>query len=193
MTKLERLLLSYSDVTDEGLPPLANLPNLAILDLHGVDVKDAGMPHLAAAKGLRELNLSDGRFSDRGLALLAVLPKLERINLTRVRITEKGLDSLTTFPALQGLTLDYVPVSDKSLESFKRLPFAQTVEPGQHQHYRPRRRSPCKRSRRCSRSTSTTRPCRRRRTKALRAALPPVPGVLRRPVVESQPESDEGQ
>ena len=47
MTALERLILSYSDMTDEGMEPLSRLPRLEILDLRGVDVKDPGMAKLA--------------------------------------------------------------------------------------------------------------------------------------------------
>ena len=71
LTGLEKLSLSYTDVTDEGIEQLAALSKLTHLDLSGADVGDAGLADRGKLTRLEELHLNFGRFSDGGLKAIA--------------------------------------------------------------------------------------------------------------------------
>jgi hypothetical protein len=66
---LERLSLSHSDITNEGMSQLKNLKKLTHLNLAGTDIGDEGLAQIGEMSGLVELALSYGRFTDKGLRI----------------------------------------------------------------------------------------------------------------------------
>jgi Leucine-rich repeat (LRR) protein len=57
MTKLERLSLSGTRVTNKGLKDLAGLTELKKLSVANTKITEAGLTHLEGMKSLRELNV----------------------------------------------------------------------------------------------------------------------------------------
>jgi len=83
MPEIERLTFELTDLTDAGVRPIANLPNLADLTLYG------GRP----------------RVGDTGLQTLAGKQSIMTLKLINIDVTEDGLRLLASFPALTDLTL----------------------------------------------------------------------------------------
>jgi hypothetical protein len=68
--QLRELSLSWSNVTDAGLPNLAELKALRRLSLRGTQVTDAGIPHLSRCGSLNWIDLRETRVTPEGVGLL---------------------------------------------------------------------------------------------------------------------------
>jgi hypothetical protein len=68
--QLRELSLSWSNVTDTGLPNLAELKVLRRLSLRGTQVTDAGVPHLSRCGSLKWIDLRETRVTSEGVGLL---------------------------------------------------------------------------------------------------------------------------
>ena len=78
MTKLQRLNLDYTSVSDKGLPKLQALTALTRLSLDSAAVTDAGVAELATMKNLKYLNLYHTLVTDKGYQMLkSALPACE--------------------------------------------------------------------------------------------------------------------
>ncbi|MCY4535957.1 MAG: hypothetical protein OXB91_11380, partial [Bryobacterales bacterium] len=88
---LERLDLTQTDVNDDGLASIAQLPRLKTLRLRSTRVTDSGLAALARLPGLVELDLADLELSDHGVAHLAGLDGLRTLNLRGASISDAGL------------------------------------------------------------------------------------------------------
>ena len=72
---LQRLWLTNTRITDEGLPSLMPLKNLRVIGLARTGVTDAGFPFLANMKSLREVYLYPNKVTDSAVDdLKAKLP-----------------------------------------------------------------------------------------------------------------------
>jgi hypothetical protein len=80
---VESLRLELTDVTDDCIEHLRNMPDLKVLVVYG---------------GYHGL-------SDTGLRHLSGCGKLEDLSLVNTRVTNSGLEALQEFPSLQSLTL----------------------------------------------------------------------------------------
>jgi hypothetical protein len=67
LSRLQRLTLDYSSVTEEDLLRLKRLRELTDVSLAGTQVTDAGLAHLTGLTNLARLNLEGTRVSDAGL------------------------------------------------------------------------------------------------------------------------------
>ena len=113
-----------SDVTDEGLKELKNMPNLTSLSLEsGELITDEGLKHLMDNAALTSLNL-DGchDITDEGLKLLGHMSKLTSLNLTDSKVTDAGLKGLGHMSALTSLGLSFCgEITDAGLEELGQL------------------------------------------------------------------------
>ena len=146
MPALERLRLSYTDITDNGMKHLAGLTKLQVLDLSGTDIGDAGLAQIAAFTNLRELYLNHARFTDKGLPSLKPLQNLERIEMFRTRTSNAGVEALAaleesrggqaglhrrwttrvskpceTLPQMRELSMDSTGVTDNGAQALKSM------------------------------------------------------------------------
>ena len=78
LTQLRELSLSFTKVSDGGMPSLKKLTNLETLDLSQTIVTDLGLENLKGLKKLKRLNLVDTPLA-RGRELQAAIPGLEVI------------------------------------------------------------------------------------------------------------------
>ena len=67
LTKLERLYLSDTEVTDAGLVHLKGLTKLEVLWLTSTKVTDAGLVHLKGLTKLERLSLGGTKVTDAGI------------------------------------------------------------------------------------------------------------------------------
>ena len=93
-TELEKLIISYTNITDDGLVHLSSLKKLRILSLFRNSIGDAGMVHLEQLTALEQLNLEETGLSDRGIPKLCNLKNLERISMDHESVSQKGEDML---------------------------------------------------------------------------------------------------
>lgn len=91
MTKLEKLDLSHSPITDVGLPGLQKLAGLKELNLERTMVSDAGVAHFRFLRFLEKLDLYRTGITDKALLMLLAVPTLKELSLDRTKITDAGL------------------------------------------------------------------------------------------------------
>jgi Leucine-rich repeat (LRR) protein len=100
---LKTLILSSSQITDQGLETLTAFPHLEQLVLAGSQITDGGLEQIAQLKSLKSLNLSDTNIGDAGIAHLKSLSGLEQLYLNNTQVTRAGVQQLKE--ALPELTL----------------------------------------------------------------------------------------
>ena len=116
LTKLERLGLRGTHITDAGLYFLRNLTNLHYLDLESCKISDSGMVHLQNLKTLKFLHIPDTNVSDAAInKLQEALPNC-RIRTDETRGTRQI--RIETF----AVSLFFNKVSSRLLEG--RISFA---------------------------------------------------------------------
>jgi Leucine rich repeat len=124
LTKLEGLILDYTQVSDAGLPNLADLTRLELLDLGGTQVTGTGLRHLRNMQHLQWLDLRRTPLTDAGLAELRPLTGLRALHLEYTQITGTGFENLASLTILETLQLIQTRFSDASvahLRNFQKL------------------------------------------------------------------------
>jgi hypothetical protein len=125
---LERLELTRTAVTDEGLKRLTGLSHLTALALGWTHVTDAGMKDIAELKTLETLELQLTPVGDAGLKPLAGLPRLRTLWLNGTRVTAAGMADIGQLKTLTYLNLSETPVADAGLERLTGLDDLATLE-----------------------------------------------------------------
>jgi hypothetical protein len=120
LSRLERLDLSNSAVTDAGLVHLEGLTHLHTLELVGTDVGDAGLANLKGLTRLRILRLDQTRVGDAGLAHLKGLTGLERLSVSYTQVSNSGLRHLKGLTGLRSLDLRNTQVTDAGVREFQQ-------------------------------------------------------------------------
>jgi len=122
LAHLERLDLSHTRITDEGMLRLKAAPKISDLSLYYTEqVTDQGMTAIKGWKRLRRLNLRGTRISDGTLAIVSRLTGLVALDIANTQITDNGLDHLITLTTLQELSLGRSRLSDSGLEVLRML------------------------------------------------------------------------
>lgn len=103
------LKLSDTEVQDDQLALLGEMPNLTKLYLDGTSISDATLSYLNDLKHLQYLNLVGTKVTAGGVAQLGQLPTLEKLFLYRtdISITER-LELMSQFPDIQIDTGGYI-------------------------------------------------------------------------------------
>jgi len=108
--QLLRLNLGNSNISDELLPAISELPHLTHLYLDRTNIGDAGLDHLQQFQYLEYLNLYQTKVTDDGLSRLQALPQLRQLYLWQTDVTASGAASLEqALPKLRidlGMSLD---------------------------------------------------------------------------------------
>ncbi|KAL2236704.1 uncharacterized protein LOC105179139 [Sesamum indicum] len=84
---LEKLCISETGVTADGVAGLASLTNLFMLDLGGLPVTDSALSSLQVLKKLKHLELWGSEISNEGAVLLKTFPSLSSLNLAWTNVT----------------------------------------------------------------------------------------------------------
>jgi Leucine-rich repeat (LRR) protein len=123
LPQLERLDLSHTRITDEGLLRLKSAPKIVDLNLFYTEqITDQGMTAVRAWHNLKRLNVRGTRISDGTLEMVSRMPQLEALDIANTQFTDDGLDYLITLVNLRELSLGGSRLSDKALETLRLLP-----------------------------------------------------------------------
>lgn len=115
------LSLGFTDVGDEGLAGMTDLPNLAGITLERTKVTDAGLRHLARFPALKTIWLGYTEITGSRFGDLAELPNLAGMDLEGTKVTDDGLANLRHLKSLQGVSVVGTAVTDAGLEHLKTL------------------------------------------------------------------------
>ncbi|HIM28225.1 MAG TPA: hypothetical protein EYG57_01570 [Planctomycetes bacterium] len=128
LTRLSRLDVRKTGISDQALAHLAELPALRVLKLEFNDrLTDAAAIHLQPLTNLVELDLAFVKISDAGMKSLSHLTRLKRLYLYGTNITDRGVAQLAGLKDLQVLYLgseqgqDVTDISAKVLAEMKSL------------------------------------------------------------------------
>ena len=115
LQNLQRLDLSYTKVTNDGLRHLQGLEKLWRLDLVNAKVTGEGLRYLHGLGNLRVLYLGCTNTNDEGLRHLQELKNLQVLSLMNTDITDKGLYHLRKLQNLRELSLGGTKVTGKGI------------------------------------------------------------------------------
>jgi RNA polymerase sigma factor (sigma-70 family) len=102
---LQRLLLTGTQVSNEGLEKLKDFPALNLLSLQATQITADGLAHLAGAKKLRTLYLGGSKIDNKSMEKLKDAKSLVHLRLYRTAVDKDGLKALSTLPNLTSLEL----------------------------------------------------------------------------------------
>lgn len=109
--------LRGSWINDAEMTQLARLPALERLDLSHTRITDEGLLHLKPAAKIRELNLYYAEWiTDQGLTAIANWKSLRRLNLRGTRISDGTLEAVSHLTGIEALDIANTPVTDNGLE-----------------------------------------------------------------------------
>ena len=125
--ELVELTLGGTQVTDEGLIHLTQLPRLRVLRLSRTAITDAGMSVLAKCETLESIDVSQTQVGDQGVWELRALPRLRILNLFQTRVTDRGLASFQdaehrSAARIERLNLDRCLITDDGIAKLASLP-----------------------------------------------------------------------
>jgi hypothetical protein len=127
--KLEAVLLGHSNITDDGVKHLSQLPNLEEVSMGNTKgITDAAIPYISKLPKLTNLKLGSTNITDEGLRALSPISKLDILELPSVKVTSNGVELLKNIPSLVVLTLDWTDVDDRALDHLGQLPNLQVLQ-----------------------------------------------------------------
>jgi Leucine-rich repeat (LRR) protein len=120
---LERLDLSHTRITDEGMLNLKAAPKIRDLKLFYSEwITDQGMTAIKQWKHLRRLDLRGTRISDGTLEIVSGLTGLEALDIAHTEVTDIGLENLNTLVNLRELAVGRGRLSNLGLVALRMLP-----------------------------------------------------------------------
>jgi Leucine-rich repeat (LRR) protein len=123
MPDLERLDLSHTRITDEGLLNLKPAPKIRELKLYYSEwITDQGLTAIKEWKHLKRLDLRGTRISDGTLEVVGNLTGLEALDIAQTEVTDVGLENLITLVNLKELALGRGRLSNAGLVALRLLP-----------------------------------------------------------------------
>jgi hypothetical protein len=120
LSGVRKLNLGRTQISDDALACLQELPQLEVLWLQFTTVGDAGLEHVAALPGLQSLDLRDVPISDAGLVHIGKLGRLDLLDLSGTGVTDAGLVHLHGLRNLQSLSLHGTAVTEAGLRRLHR-------------------------------------------------------------------------
>lgn len=126
LPKLRSVLLSGSDVTDQGLAEIGKITGLENLDLRGCAVSDLGVSELAGLARLKSIKFSgkagQTQVTDAAMATLGKLTSLKVIAIDFLPISDQGIASLSGLVEIKELYMAGAAVSDEVAETLVKFP-----------------------------------------------------------------------
>ena len=120
---LERLDLSHTRISDEGLLNLKAAPKVRELKLFYSEwITDHGMSAIKEWKRLKRLDLRGTRISDGTLEIVGRLTGLEALDIAHTEVTDVGLENLITLVNLKELAVGRGRLSNSGLAALRMLP-----------------------------------------------------------------------
>jgi len=120
---LEKLDLSHTRISDEGMLNLKPAPKIRELKLYYSEwITDQGLTAIKEWKHLRRLDVRGTRISDGTLEIVSRMPQLEALDIAHTEVTDVGLDHLITLVNLKELSLGRGRLSNAGLVMLRMLP-----------------------------------------------------------------------
>jgi len=120
---LERLDLSHTRISDEGMLRLKAAPKIRDLNLYYAEwITDQGMTAISGWKHLRRLNVRGTRISDGTLEIVSRITGLEALDIANTSVTDNGLESLITLVSLKELAMGGGRRGNTALSVLRMLP-----------------------------------------------------------------------
>jgi hypothetical protein len=120
---LEKLDLSHTRISDEGLLHLKSAPKINDLNLYYSEwITDQGMAAIRGWKHLKRLNVRGTRISDATLEIVSHMSGLEALDIANTAVTDNGLDHLITLVNLKELSLGRGRLTNSALEMLRMFP-----------------------------------------------------------------------
>jgi internalin A len=119
---LERLDLSHTRISDEGMLNLKLAPKIKELKLFYSEwITDQGMTAIKEWKHLKRLDLRGTRISDGTLDIVSKMAGLEALDVAHTEVTDVGLDHLITLVNLKELAVGRGRLSNGGLVTVRML------------------------------------------------------------------------
>lgn len=129
ITTLERLDLSHTRISDEGLLHLRPAKQIRELNLlYAEQITDLGLNAIKGWTNLKRLNVRGTRISDPTLAIVGKLTGLESLDIANTGVTDKGMDSLVPLTHLRHLALGRTRFSPDSLSMLRLLTTLESLD-----------------------------------------------------------------
>lgn len=142
---LQRLDLTSTKVTNEGLEPLTELEDLRVLNLWNTMINDEALVTIAKIESLTNLRMrkcdgkgdseeggdDDGKpkgITDEGLAHLTGMPRLQELDIRYTNITDKGMEHVGELANLKDLKLQGNHVTQDGLKYISDLEHLQRLD-----------------------------------------------------------------
>jgi len=123
MPDLERLDLSHTRISDEGMLNLKPAPKIKELKLFYSEwITDQGMTAIKGWKNLKRLDVRGTRVSDGVVEIVSHMPWLEALDIAHTEVTDVGLENLITLINLKELAVGRGRLSNNGLTILKMLP-----------------------------------------------------------------------
>ena len=120
---LERLDLSHTRISDEGLLNLKPAPKIRDLKLYYSEwITDHGMAAIKEWKQLKHLDVRGTRVSDGTLEIVSRLTGLEALDIAHTEVTDVGLENLITLVNLKELSVGQGRLSNSGFAALRMLP-----------------------------------------------------------------------
>jgi internalin A len=120
---LERLDLSHTRISDEGMLNLKPAPKIKELNLFYSEwITDQGMTAIKEWKHLNRLDLRGTRISDGTLEIVSHLTGIEALDIAQTEVTDLGLENLITLANLKELAVGKGRLSNSGLAKLRMLP-----------------------------------------------------------------------
>src|SRR3954447_10003982 len=114
--------LRGSWLSDVDMIELARLPDLERLDLSHTRISDEGMLNLKPAPKIRDLKLFYSEWiTDQGMSAIKAWKHLKRLDLRGTRISDGTLEIVSGIPGLEALDIAHTEVTDVGLENLVAL------------------------------------------------------------------------
>lgn len=119
-------------ITDKGLLEIAGLTKLQRLELVGTRITDAAGETLGKLKALRRLNLYGLPISDGLVAALTEMPNLEEVNLAKTKVSDAALAQLASCPKLKVVSAYSTAVTEGGAQVLrdKKVKVNKSTDPG---------------------------------------------------------------
>src|SRR5215475_543293 len=120
---LERLDLSHTRISDEGMLNLKPAPKIRELKLYYSEwITDHGLAAIKQWKHLKRLDLRGTRISDGTLEIVSGLTGLEALDIAQTEVTDVGLENLITLVNLKELSAGRGRLTNAGLVALRLLP-----------------------------------------------------------------------
>lgn len=105
---------------EDNYAVLDQKPDTVVLQMANSDVTDETLKHIADMQELAELDLNDTQVTDAGLRILASLPNLKSLRLRGTAVTDDGFrECLMPHETLKNLDLRQTKVSKELVDQWK--------------------------------------------------------------------------